>query len=122
MQTADGIDTSANTRIIPNPVGEVRQDGSHANDSINEDLLTRIPALPDGDVRIAASEHIARRTSSARAGATVSRKFVKEYPDITMNTKLTPGIVDVFKAITGLLTWRTTNNPLLQLVRRRYNR
>ena len=34
MQTADGIDASANTRITPNPVEEAQQDGPHADDSV----------------------------------------------------------------------------------------
>lgn len=40
---------------------------------------------------------------------------MQQHPDITMDTRLTPEIVDVFKAITGLLTWRTTDNSVLQL-------
>ena len=116
IQIANGVDTSINTGLQPDPAQEVQQEDPHTNNTTNEDLLTRIPSLPNGDIRAAISEHVARKTFSARADATTFRRSIKEYPDTIVNTKLIPEIVDVFKAITALLTWRTINSSIIQLV------
>ena len=102
--------------------GDGEQRNAGANESVDktieesDNILTLIPSLQNGDVGEAISGHVTNGVFSARSDATIFRRFLKEYPNIIVNMNLAPEVVDIFKAITTLLTWRSTNTSILQLI------
>lgn len=116
--STDGTEVQASNEVTHTErgsalTGDGQQRDACTNESVDgavggcDNILALIPNIRNGSVGVAILGRVTKDVFSARSDATIFRKPLRRYQNITANMELAPEVVDMFKAITEFLTWRS---------------